>query len=181
MANCTPVTYAINGTAYTVSTATDMYYSIKNHVMAGVIVIENISGGILSLTNIKTTYTSAPGTNRINFQNMDAKTVEFALMSLNSTEEEEEIPETTAPETTESTEATTETTAPQETETEDKAPDTAVTEETEPEETVPETTETDDVTSEEDTSEEEQAEGFGASIIKFFKKLFNWLFGWLFN
>ena len=53
------VSYTINGAAFTVSTATDMYYDLTAW-MKDTIVITNNSDSILSITNIKTTYTTAP-------------------------------------------------------------------------------------------------------------------------
>lgn len=100
MANGSSVTYKINGDSYTVSTATDMYYSILKYAKAGTVTIKNISEGILSLTNIKVTHTSAPATETgISLLSMDAESAGFALMSLRSTSAiEEEVPETTKPE-----------------------------------------------------------------------------------
>ncbi len=103
MANGDPVTYEINGDSYTVSTATDMYYSILKYAKAGTVTIKNVSGGILSLTNIKVTHTSAPATESgISLLSMDAESAGIALMSLrNDSYVEEDVPETTIPEETE--------------------------------------------------------------------------------
>lgn len=52
--------YAINnGTATTISTATDMYYDVTDVAKAGVVTITNKGTTILSLTTIKVTFTEA--------------------------------------------------------------------------------------------------------------------------
>ena len=101
VANGNTVTYEINGDSYTVNTATDMYYSIWDYAKSGeVVVIENVSGGILSLTNIKTTFNAETSTNGM--LRMSAENVGTALMMLRKAPVvEEEVPETTVPETTE--------------------------------------------------------------------------------
>ena len=53
-------TTAANATAKTLSTATDMYYSIKDLASGTVVITNTGSSGILSITNIKTTYTTNP-------------------------------------------------------------------------------------------------------------------------
>lgn len=77
------VTYTINGVEKTVSTNTDMYYSIKDYA-SNTIVIQNVSGGILSLTNIKITHTEDPasGVEAQNLLWIDGPTATYALMSL---------------------------------------------------------------------------------------------------
>ena len=59
------ITYQINGENQSIYTATEMYYNIRKFVIGQngqyqTIVIKNTGGGILSLTNIKATYKSAP-------------------------------------------------------------------------------------------------------------------------
>ncbi len=77
------VTYTINGVGQTVSTTTDLYYSIKDFA-SGTVVIRNTSDGILSLTNIKVTHTEAPAaeTETQGLLWMDGPSAAFALMSL---------------------------------------------------------------------------------------------------
>lgn len=103
-ANGNTVTYEINRDSYTVKTTTDMYYSILDYAKGtGPVVIKNVSGGILSLTNIKVTHTSAPTSESgISLLSMDGESAGAALMMLRRAPvvEEEEIPETTVPETT---------------------------------------------------------------------------------
>ena len=74
------VTYSINGDSYTVSTATDMYYSIAEYAKAGTVIIKNVSGGILSLTNIKVT--AAIEADAANLLWVDGETATFALRFL---------------------------------------------------------------------------------------------------
>ena len=109
VANGETVTYKINGDSYTLNTATDMYYSIWDYVKDGkVVTIENVSGGILSLTNIKTTFNAQTSTNGM--LRMSAENVGTALMMLRKAPVvEEEVPETTEP-------SVPETTVPEETE-----------------------------------------------------------------
>ena len=77
------VTCKINGTEYTISTATDMYYSILKEAVSGTVVIQNVSGGILSITNIKVTHNVAPeAESASDLLSIDAEGVAFALMSL---------------------------------------------------------------------------------------------------
>ena len=162
--NGNSVTYEINGDSYTVNTATDMYYSILDYAKAGTIVIKNVSGGILSLTNIKVTHTSNPyAVSTANFLWMDGDSVGFALKSLRPAAEEE-VPETSEPEVVEP-----ETTEPDESETETTVPD-----ETEPEETIPETTEPDK--SEQEKVEEAVKEAVTAvvnTVVNALKNLFS--------
>ena len=158
LGNGSSVTYTINGDQKTISTTTDMYYSILDYAKSGTVTIRNTSGGILSLTNIKVTYkqdpASIPSTTGLIWN--DSESVGFALMSLRAPVVEDEVPETTVPEETEPEETVPEETVPEETE-----PETSVPEETEPEE---------------DTSEEVTKEEVVETIIKFVKKLFGWLF-----
>ena len=125
IANGNTVTYKINGDSYTVNTATDMYYSIWEYAkFGGVVTIENVSGGILSLTNIKTTFTEQSSTNGL--LRMSGEDVGTALMMLRRAPEvEEEIPEATDPSVPETTDPSVpETTVPEETEpTEPAKPD----------------------------------------------------------
>lgn len=54
------VSYTINGKEQTFSTATDMYYDITDAAQnGGTVVITNTGDNILSLTNVKVTYTTA--------------------------------------------------------------------------------------------------------------------------
>ncbi len=58
-----PVSYTINGEAKTVDTATDMYYDITDVAKnGGTVVITNTGDNILSLTNVKVTFTEKPST-----------------------------------------------------------------------------------------------------------------------
>ncbi len=113
------VTYTINGDEKTVKTATDLYYSILEYCDETV-TIANTSGGILSLTNIKVTHTSAP-TATAELLWIDEVSAEAAVMSLRKAEVEEEIPESSEPEAPEASEE----------------PESSEPEETEPEETKP--------------------------------------------
>ena len=124
VANGGSVTYKINGDSYTVETTTDMYYSIKDYAKDGkTVVIENVSGGILSLTNIKVTHTTAPDDpSGISLLSMDAESVGYALMSLRAPVVED-VPETTVPEETEPEETAPETSEPEKTEPEETKPD----------------------------------------------------------
>lgn len=188
LANGTSATYEISaatadGTVVkketiTVSTTTDMYYSILDYAKDGkTVTIKNVSGGILSLTNIKVTHTSAPAeASGISLLSMDAESAGVALMMLRRAPvvEEEEIPETTVPEETEPEETIPEITEPEETEPDVTEPET---EPTEPEVTEPEVTEPEVVEPEEDTSEGVTVEKVIETVKKIVKKLFGWLFG----
>lgn len=104
VANGGSVTYEINGEQKTVNTATDMYYSILDYARDGqVVTIKNLSGGILSLTNIKVTHTEAPANESgISLLSMDGESAGVALMMLRRAPViEEEVPETIVPEETE--------------------------------------------------------------------------------
>ena len=147
VANGNSVTYSINGEQKSVNTTTDMYYSILSYAKSGTVSIKNTSGGILSLTNIKMTHTSAPAAESgISLLSMDAESVGYALMSLRAPIVEDEIPETTVPE------------------------------ETEPEETIPETTEP-ETTEPETEPTAPTVEEVVETVRKIVKKLFGWLFG----
>ena len=140
-ANGAPVTYEINGDEKTVNTATDMYYSIWEYAKGGnVVVIKNVSGGILSLTNIKTTFEASPQNTR-SVMRMTADAVASALMSLSRAPAvEEEIPEVTLPEVTVPEVTEPEATKPEVTEPEATKPEVTEPEATEPEATQPEAT-----------------------------------------
>lgn len=162
VANGSSVTYSINGEQKAVNTTTDMYYSILSYAKSGTVTIKNTSGGILSLTNIKVTHTSAPAAESgISLLSMDAESVGYALMSLRAPVVEDEIPETTVPE---------------ETEPEETIPETTIPEETEPEETIPETTEP-EATEPETEPTVPPVEEVVETVRKIVKKLFGWLFG----
>lgn len=106
-----------------INTATDMYYDITA-LDGKTVVIQNTGSAddaIISITNIKTTFASAPETDEPMLLMVSRLSARNALATL-SVEEEEDIPETTVPEETE--------------------PETTVPEETEPEESEPETEET---------------------------------------
>ena len=137
-----------NAKTATISTATDMYYDITGW-KDGIIVITNSgNSGIISLTNIKATYTENPNstvvtseegtddvaseTNEV-YTYMTPAAATLTLRALNRpavVEPEETEPETTEPETTEP-----ETTEPETTEPETTEPETTEPEVTEPEET----------------------------------------------
>lgn len=149
VANGSSVTYSINGEQKAVNTTTDMYYSILSYAKSGTVTIMNTSGGILSLTNIKVTHTSAPAAESgISLLSMDAESVGYALMSLRAPVVEDEIPETTVPEETEP----------------------------EPEETIPEATEP-EATEPENEPAAPTGEDVVEIVRKIVKKLFGWLFG----
>lgn len=117
-----------------VTTATDLYYDITN-LNGKTVVIKNVSGSILSITNVKVTYT---GSHEDCIENTyfttSQETAGIALLSLRPTvTEEPEVPEETTPETTVPEETVPETTVPEET-----IPETTAPEETVPETTVPE-------------------------------------------
>lgn len=99
-ANGNTVTYEINGDSHTVKTTTDMYYSILKYAEAGTVTIKNVSGGILSLTNIKVTHTSDPGAESgISLLSMDGESVGTVLKMLRKAPAEEEgDPKPTDPE-----------------------------------------------------------------------------------
>ncbi len=128
-----PVTYKINDDSYTVSTATDMYYSILDYAQAGsTVVIQNVSGGILSLTTLKATFTADPnGVSAASLIWMDEASAEATLMCLSLDYEEPETP--TEPDVTEP-----DPTEPDATEPEATEPDATEPEETEPEAFQPE-------------------------------------------
>ena len=164
LGNGSSVTYTINGDQKTISTTTDMYYSILNYAKGGTVTIKNTSGGTLSLTNIKVTYTQDPASiaDTTNLLWMDSESTGYALMSLRASVVEEETPETTVPDDSES---------------EETVPDDSESEETTPEESEPEDSESDTSEPEEDNSEEATQETIFETIKKFAKKLFGWIFG----
>ncbi|MBQ8830713.1 MAG: VWA domain-containing protein [Oscillospiraceae bacterium] len=162
MANGDPVTYTIsatNGTdtiseSVTVSTATDMYYSILKYAKYGTVTIKNTSGGILSLTNIKVTQEQASSdVAAANLLWMDAETTGFALMSFRAYSPESTEPEDTTTEDTES-----DVTEPEDTTTEDTESDAAEPEDTTTEDTESNVTEPEDTTTEDTESDATEPE-----------------------
>ena len=155
-----------------ITTATDMYYTLwetvkdanGNYTQASemnLVIMNDGTSGVLSITNVKTTYTSDPSAAVAPAMFMLRRaSVDDALATLNV---EEEVPETTVPEETEP-----ETTVPEETE-----PETTVPEETEPETTVPEETEPEET----EPTYEEKAEEIIKEVVKVIKKLLGWIFG----
>ena len=95
------VTYKINNDEYTVDTTTDMYYSIKDYI-SGTITIQNVSGGILSLTTIKVTYKQDPGStaSAANLLWIDEETASESVRSLARGNFVPSVPEVTVPEET---------------------------------------------------------------------------------
>ena len=189
LANGDSVTYTINGKEYTVKTATDMYYSILEAAKSnstGTVVIKNVSGGILSLTNIKTTHESAPVTVK-SVLGMNAKSVEFALMSLRAPVVDDTVkdePVTDKPVVNKPSAG--------DTTTDDTVTDTTVKDETTKDDTTTDGTVTDDTVTDEkvdndvvedetvnDTEEKEETEelGFFAKIIKAIKTVINAVIG----
>ena len=159
-----------NAKTATISTATDMYYDITDW-KDGIIVITNSGdAGIISLTNIKATYTENPNaavvTSEDDTEDVPSETNEvytymtptaatLTLRALNApavVEPEETEPETTEPETTE--------------------PETTEPETTEPETTEPETTEPETTEPEEKPSEGEAVREIVKGIIKIIGRLF---------
>lgn len=102
-------TAAQDAAAKTLTTESDLYYSIKD-LASGTVVITNTSGGILSITNIKVTYTQNPyGTSTTEDDGimltslyMDEASAEAAVMSLRAVSVEESTPEDSEPEVEES-------------------------------------------------------------------------------
>ena len=185
----------------TISTTTDMYYDITGY-KNDIIVISNTGDdykttGVISITNIKSTYTSDPnadpntGIMTTSLDELDETTetevtaanettiymtASAATLTLRSLNYVEETPEATEPEETEP-----ETTEPEETE-----PETTVPEETEPETTEPEETETETTEPETEETQPSETEGSdsgssdedsGNTLVKIIKKLLGWLFG----
>ena len=161
----------------TVNTTTDMYYDLtgwKNDI----IVISNTGDrydttGIISLTNIKSTYTSDPngtatadayGLNTASVDEvpagnetsvyMTASAATLTLRSLNRSVVEE-TPEETTPEETTPEETTGEEVTPEETTTEEETVEETTTEEVTTEETTTEETTSEEATTEEETDTEE--------------------------
>ena len=106
-----------NAKPYTVETSTDMYYDLgtwKNDIIVITNTSSEDSGAIVSLTNIKATYTENPGngavlasedpveeTTNLVYAYMTPAAATLTLRSLNAPAvEEEEVPETNVPETT---------------------------------------------------------------------------------
>lgn len=137
-----------NATPKTLTTATDMYYSIKSHA-AGTTVITNTAGGIMSITNIKITYKTDPY-GAVATMQMTPEDAGMAVLSLRRApvvEEPEvpetpEVPESSEPEVPESSEPEVpETSEPEVPETSE--PEIPETEVTEPEDSEPENTKPD--------------------------------------
>lgn len=170
LANGTSAAYTIANSANskttngTLTTATDMYYSIKEHV-DGVITVTNTGDGILSLTNIKVTHTENPfaiATNSL--LRMTSGGAAWALRTVTEDETEDEVvePETTEPESTE-----TEATEPEATE-----PETSEPEVTEPETTVPEETESEDEGEKVEETIKEVVQSVVNTVVNALKNLF---------
>ena len=149
-----------NAKADTLNSATEQYYSIK--VQSGNTITLSNTGdsGILSVTNIKITYTENPA-------NIPAPTVELeneelaaAVMSLRKTAVQEPDTEPTEPDVTEPVE-----TEPVETEPAETEPDV-----TEPEPTVPETTKP------EQDDQQNQNGAFGKHVIEKITKIIKNIF-----
>ncbi len=84
-------------TKRTISTSTDLYYDITA-LNGDVVVIKNTSDGILSITNVKVTYSEAhEDTMNDSFFTVDQKVVDQVLGSLNTIQEEEELPDADKP------------------------------------------------------------------------------------
>lgn len=142
------------------STATDMYYDITA-LNGSTVVVTNTGSGILSLTNLKVTYSQAPEED-VQVLSISYDTAECAVMSLNATVQPEPEPseeEIQAP-TQEETEAPTE-------------------EETEP--TVPETTETPEPEQTQPPTEKPEQGDNNQSIVKTIGKVVKSILGWLFG
>ena len=126
----------------TISTATDMYYDITA-LNNKTVVIKNTGSGdssaIISITNVKVTYTEAqPAATEpaVAMFSIRRSTADAALATLNVEEDttpEPSVPETSEPEASEPETSVPETTVPEITEPEETEPETAVPEETEPE------------------------------------------------
>ena len=157
-----------NGLDTDIATATDMYYDISNLNGKTVVIVNDGSSGVLSITNVKVTYTAAQPEASEPAPAMfllRRASVDDALATLNV---EEEVPETTVPEETEPETTEPETTVPEETE-----PETSVPEETEPETTTPEETEPEETK----PSHQEQAEQVIRKVVKIIKGFLDWIFG----
>ena len=88
---------AVNEKTFTLNTATDLYYDLTEW-KDGIIVIENESDAILSLTNLKYIPAETEFDNEF-FAYMTAEAVEMTLRALNTPVVEETEPEVTEPET----------------------------------------------------------------------------------
>ena len=173
-----------DATAKTLNTATDLYYSIKD-LASGTIVITNAGeSGILSITNIKVTYTENPyGTTTSSDEGeaddnggimltslyMDAEGATSALMSLRTVSAS--VPETEETEA-ETTESETEETEAETTESETEETETETTE-SETEETETETTET-----ETEETEAEESETIVDIVKNIIRKISDIIGGW---
>ena len=133
--------------ATAVATATDMYYDITA-LNGKTVVIKNAgteSDAIVSVTNVKVTYTEAqPETTEepaVLMFSIRRSTANAALATMNVEEDSETeptVPEETVPEETIPEETIPEETVPEETVPEETVPEETVPEETVPEETIPE-------------------------------------------
>ena len=99
-------TAALDAKSKTLTTESDLYYSIKD-LASGTVVITNTSGGILSITNIKVTYTQNPNAFEeagimLTSLFMDEASAESAVMSLRAVSIEDSTPEESEPEVEES-------------------------------------------------------------------------------
>ena len=153
--------YSVNGSkkenerTLVIATATDLYYDIT--AMNGKTVVisnESSSDVVLSITNIKTTYTANPnGTAQNNVFMLRRSNVDAVLMLMNAAQDQENSGNTDVPggnentgnagnsgETT-STEPSSEPTEPKQTEPEQTQPEQTQPEQTQPEQTQPEQTE----------------------------------------
>ena len=75
------------------TTSTDLYYNITE--MAGkYVVIKNTGNGILSITNIKTTYTSQPGAQNQSVLSLRKSAIQDLVAALNASEDLEQLPAT---------------------------------------------------------------------------------------
>ena len=164
-----------------ISTATDMYYDITGY-RNDIVVIQNTgSSGILSLTNIKTTYTADPNAPAsgsasngedtaaaaqteetepvVTYLYMTKAAATLTVDALNGKFDEDTTPEETEPEATEP-----EATEPEVTEPEATEPEVTEPEVTEPEATEPEVTEPEVTEPEETEPEETEPEAFEPEI-----------------
>ena len=157
-----------------INSATDMYYDITD-LMGMTVTIENTGDAVISITNVKTTYTSDPSQTAAPLMLFSVRrsSVDAALATM-SVEEEVTEPETepTEPET----EATEPETEPTEPETEATEPETEPTE-PETEATEPETEPTEPETEPSEPSPEEKVE----EVIRVVKKIIKGFLGWLFG
>ena len=158
-----------NAKTATMDTTTDMYYDITGY-KSDIIVISNTGDkydttGIISLTNVKFTYTSDP--NAVTPASEDDG-IAVASEELPANEGSLYMTPAAATLTLRSLNASAEEDVPEETEPEETIPETTVPEDTEPEETVP-----DETKPEEDTSDDTVVE-----VVERIKKAISWLKGW---